>query len=79
MAPDSRSTAEDASTPRWTIVERGAFMFGRCDRCGSQSPARRAGHSIESDMRAHAILCLAEEAVTDATESLPPEPSTSRA
>jgi hypothetical protein len=78
MAPDSRSTAEDASAPTWTSVERGAFMVGRCDRCGFESPARRASYSVESDMRTHSILCRAEEAVGGASESLPPEPSTVR-
>ncbi len=78
MAPDSGSTPEDASAPTWTSVERGAFMFGRCDRCGFQSPARRAIHSLESDMRAHEVLCHAEEAVGGTTESRPPEPSTVR-
>ena len=78
MAPDSRSTAEDPSGATWTSVERGAFMFGRCERCGFESPARRANHSLESDMRAHTILCQAEESVGGAQESLPPEPSALR-
>ena len=78
MAPDSGSTPEDASAHTWTSVERGAFMFGRCDRCGFQSPARRASHSLESDMRAHEILCAAEAVVGDTTESPPREPSTLR-
>ena len=78
MAPDSRSTPEDASAHTWTPVERGAFMFGRCDCCGFQSPARRASHSVESDMRAHEVLCHAEHEVGGAPESPPPERSTVR-
>ena len=78
MAPDSRSTPEDSSAPTWTSVERGAFMFGRCDRCGFESPARRAIQSVESDMSAHEVLCHSVEVVGGATEFPPPEPSTLR-
>ena len=53
-------------------------MFGRCDRCGFESPARRAIQSVESDMSAHEVLCHSEEVVGGATEFPPPEPSTLR-
>ncbi len=50
-------------------------MFGCCDRCGFQSPGRRARYSVESDMRAHALLCGPAHLAEDPAESSSPAPA----
>ena len=47
----------------WTLVERGSFMFGRCDECAFATPARRARYSVDADMGAHAVICHANRTV----------------
>ncbi|MDC5697285.1 hypothetical protein OO014_08455 [Intrasporangium calvum] len=61
MAADAESGSV-APAASWTPFERGRFMFGRCDICGFETPARRASYSVGVDMQAHALLCRAEEA-----------------
>ncbi|MDV3223273.1 hypothetical protein [Intrasporangium sp.] len=73
MAPGA--DPEPAEVPSWTATERGAFMFGCCDRCGFQSPGRRARYSVESDMRAHALLCGPAHLAEDPAESSSPAPA----
>lgn len=63
----------------WALVERGSFLFGRCDACGYQTPGRRARYSAEADMGAHAVICHASRTVglDDVPEDVeaPPERS----
>ncbi|HET8986934.1 MAG TPA: hypothetical protein VFN43_00350 [Humibacillus sp.] len=51
MPPDAPAPAP------WTVAERGSFLLGCCETCGWTSPARRARHSVETDLRAHEVLC----------------------
>jgi hypothetical protein len=55
MSPDAGLHAGS----RWTLLEQGRFVVGRCDDCGFATPARRARASAESDLLAHADLCEA--------------------
>lgn len=74
-APDAGSMPEPAEVPGWTAFERGAFMFGRCDGCGFQTPGRRAQYSLETDMRAHTLLCRSAQLVDDLAKPTPPSPA----
>ncbi len=56
MSPDAPD-APDAPLTGWTLVHRGSFVHGSCDRCGFVSPARRARFTTGSDMAAHALSC----------------------
>lgn len=53
-------------------------MFGRCDLCGFETPARRASYSVEMDMTAHAVLCHPATVAGDdvAVTGSEPEPAT---
>lgn len=76
MRPEPRSDSDGGSEPGWSVVERGSFLFGRCAGCGFHSAGRRARYSVESDMRAHEVLCHATEELPVAAEaSKAPEPS----
>jgi hypothetical protein len=68
MCPDPRSITEAGETAGWTLIERGSFVFGRCDLCGFHSPGRRARYSVESDMCAHTVLCHSSEVVGDVSD-----------
>ncbi|MEO7752871.1 MAG: hypothetical protein ABIS35_05605 [Terracoccus sp.] len=56
----------------WDVVRNGAFLVGRCSDCGFSGPARRAGHSVETDMRTHEVLCGSsrQAVVLEATAAL---------
>jgi len=51
-------------------MERGSFLFGRCRFCGFHSAGRRARYSVESDMRAHDVLCHAAQDFPEAAEEV---------
>lgn len=81
MVPMSPLPAAGDELPTWTVAEHGAFLVGQCPVCGFQSAARRARYSVESDMRAHEILCHARQTL-DAVpveavpvEAVPVEPA----
>ncbi|ADU49455.1 hypothetical protein Intca_2960 [Intrasporangium calvum DSM 43043] len=57
MAADAERAPDPPLVPSWSPFERGPFMFGRCDLCGFETPARRASYSVEMDMTSHAVLC----------------------
>ncbi len=58
----------------WDVVRNGSFLVGRCGACGFSGPARRADYSVETDMRAHEVLCGSsrEAVVLEATTALIP-------
>lgn len=59
MPPDAPAPAP------WSVVERASFLVGRCDACAWTSPARRARFSVETDMRAHEVLCRSAAGVDE--------------
>ncbi|GAA6527357.1 hypothetical protein [Intrasporangium sp. DVR] len=65
MAADATREPEPVRGTTWTTLERGAFMFGRCDACGFETPARRASYSLEMDRDAHTVLCHAQPVAPD--------------
>lgn len=54
---DAHIGGVDSPAQPWVIVERGSFVFAKCEACGWLSSARRAYASAEKEGMKHMEAC----------------------